>query len=93
MERIIAKRGFVPKPGEDQLTEMVKDTTVVGVGHAGGAAVHLLLERPLKTDVKNLETRSFRRFGVGDVVPTEYRYVGHARVGAEWVFIYERMKA
>lgn len=95
MDRRLAKHAFVPKGREDQLTELPVGTEVLGVGYAGGSALHLLLEVPEGAITKSVERqpRSFRRFGLGDIVPSEYRYVGHAIVGPEWVFIYERMKA
>ncbi len=93
MDRRLAKHGFVPNLKEDHLVEMVTGAEIIAVGYAGGSALHLIIESPAASEKKDTQPRAFRRFGLGDLVPTAYRYVGHALVGPEWVFIYERMKA
>ncbi len=96
MERRLAKFVFAPKTKEDHLIQLPTGAKTLGVGYSGGASLQLLVELPTGDfsieRSPEMQTRSFRRFGVGDVVPSSYKYVGHARVGPDWVFIYERVK-
>ncbi len=87
----LAKYSLPPKSREDHAVPLPADAVVVGAGYSGGASVHLFIEVP--TSTSTIEVRLFRRFGVGDVVPDDYKYVAHVQAGPDVVFVYELVKS
>ena len=94
MQRRLAKYSLPPTPAGSKPVRLPVGAVVVGAGYSGGASVHLFVELPLpRSPNGGIEERSFRRFGIADVVPDDCKYVAHVQAGPEVVFVYELVRS